>query len=134
MLAVSAALAGCSSYEDSGGGSAPGQAPPAAPGAPPAAPSGGVLTSTSDIPVGGGQIFAEEKVVVTQTAPGTFRAFSAVCPHQGCTVNEIEAGTINCPCHGSKFAVADGSVVSGPAKRALDSQELVVEGDQIRLA
>lgn len=140
-LLATAALAGCSSYGDQSaqGGADPaagypaGQVPPPVPLDPPAASSGAALASTSDVPVGGGQVFAEEEIVVTQAAPGDFRAFSAVCPHQGCTVNEVEGGTINCPCHGSKFDVADGSVVNGPAQRALDSREVVVEGDQIRV-
>ena len=55
--------------------------------------------------------------MVTQPAAGEFRAFSATCTHQGCAVGDVTDGTINCPCHGSKFAVADGAVVDGPARR-----------------
>ena len=55
---------------------------------------------------------------MTQPVAGTFKAFSATCTHQGCTVNEVAGGTINCPCHGSKFAVADGAPTAGPAKQA----------------
>jgi Rieske Fe-S protein len=124
ILAVTAAIAGCSSYGNQA-------APPAA--APPQAPSGGGLARTSDIPVGGGQVFPAEKVVVTQPTPAQFRAFSAVCTHQGCTVGSVENGTINCPCHGSKFAVADGAVVHGPAKQPLPARNAVVEGNWVRV-
>ena len=93
--------------------------------------AGGGLAKTSEIPVGGGRIFRDEKVVVTQPQEGTFAAFSAVCTHQGCTVSEVAGGTINCKCHGSTFAVADGSVESGPATRPLDAKQVKVEGDQI---
>lgn len=135
MLAAAAALAGCSNYGGDaggqGGGGATAAGNPAGQG--PATASGGVLVSKSDVPVGGGQILADEKIVVTQATPGQFAAFSAVCPHQGCTVNEIAGGTINCPCHQSKFAVADGQRVSGPAKGGLGERQYVEEGDQIRV-
>ncbi|RFU88084.1 Rieske (2Fe-2S) protein [Streptomyces triticagri] len=89
------------------------------------------LAPTSDIPVGGGKIFAEEKVVVTQPAEGDFKAFSAVCTHQGCVVKSVEGGTINCVCHGSKFSIEDASVESGPATAPLPAEKITVSGDSI---
>jgi Rieske Fe-S protein len=71
--------------------------------------------------------------VVTQPTKGEFKGFSAVCTHQGCTVNEVAGGTINCPCHGSKFDVTDGSVTAGPAPKPLEYKSVKVEGGQIRL-
>ncbi len=96
-------------------------------------PSGTELAATSDIPVGGGKIFAEEKVVVTQPVAGEFKAFSAVCTHQGCTVGSVTNGLINCPCHASRFRVTDASVASGPAPRPLPSREISVSDGTIRL-
>ncbi|GII96598.1 Rieske (2Fe-2S) protein [Sinosporangium siamense] len=90
------------------------------------------LAKTADIPEGGGKIFAGEKVVVTQPTPGEFKAFSASCTHQGCTVASV-ADTINCPCHGAKFNIADGSVVNGPAKKPLPVREIKVDGESILL-
>ena len=66
------------------------------------------LTSTSDIEVGGGAIFADDEVVITQPSEGEFKAFSAVCTHQGCLVSSVSDGTINCDCHGSKFSIETG--------------------------
>ncbi|HEX2290477.1 MAG TPA: Rieske (2Fe-2S) protein, partial [Pseudonocardiaceae bacterium] len=137
VLAASVALAACSSY---GNPAQPApQAPlepvaPSAPDAPPAGPAGESLASTSDIPVGGGEVFADQNVVVTQPEAGTFKAFSAVCTHQGCTVSKVASGTIDCSCHGSKFAIADGSVVNGPASRPLEERQVTVSGDTIQLA
>jgi Rieske Fe-S protein len=91
------------------------------------------LATTSDIPAGGGTVIAGKKVVVTQPVPGSFAAFSAICTHQGCTVNKVANGTIDCPCHGSKFAIADGSVVHGPASRPLTRRQITVSGDAIVL-
>lgn len=127
LLAVTA-LAACTSYGEQ---AAPPAAPPGAPPAPPA--GGGELARTTDIPVGGGRVFPDQEVVVTQPAPGEFRAFSAICTHQGCTVGSVENGTINCPCHGSKFAVADGSVVEDPATQPLPPRQVQVDGDRVRL-
>ncbi|GKQ36273.1 Rieske (2Fe-2S) protein [Streptomyces sp. A012304] len=92
------------------------------------------LAKTSDIPVGGGKIFPDEKVVVTQPTEGEFKAFSAVCTHQACTVAAVADGTINCPCHRSSFRITDGSVTGGPATRPLPAERITVEGGTIRLA
>ena len=91
-----AALGGCAAYGPAGPAAPPAPAP-----VPPAAPAGQVtvLAAVADVPVGGGVILTDRDVVVTQPVPGTFKAFSATCTHQGCAVNEVANGTINCPCH-----------------------------------
>ncbi|NJP52552.1 Rieske (2Fe-2S) protein [Streptomyces sp. SBST2-5] len=100
----------------------------------PDAPAGEQLASTSDIPVGGGTIFRDRKVVVTQPERGDFKAFSAICTHQNCLVANVSGGTINCSCHGSRFSVADGAVEHGPATRPLPEERITVDGNSIRLA
>ncbi|NEB85233.1 Rieske (2Fe-2S) protein [Streptomyces anulatus] len=97
--------------------------------------SGGVeLARTEDIPVGGGTAFKERKVVVTQPEEGEFRAFSAVCTHASCLVSTVSDGTINCPCHGSKYSITDAAVEAGPAPRPLPAERISVSGGAIRLA
>ncbi|MCT2581662.1 Rieske (2Fe-2S) protein [Actinophytocola sp. S1-96] len=91
------------------------------------------LASTSDIPVGGGTVFADQEIVITQPTRGDIRCFSAVCTHQGCLVSTVAGGTINCDCHGSKFAIADGSVTAGPAPEPLGEREILVEDGRISL-
>jgi len=115
---------------------APAAPAPAAPSAAPsAATSGGAtLAAASSIPVGGGTVFADKDVVVTQPTAGEYKAFSATCTHQGCKVKSVADGVIVCPCHGSKFAIADGSVASGPAKSPLPAKSVSVEGGSIVLA
>ena len=94
----------------------------------------GDLAATADIPSGGGTVFPEQKVVVTQPADGEFKAFTAVCTHQGCIVASVADGTINCDCHGSKFSIEDGSVENGPATSPLEEVEITVKGGEITLA
>jgi Rieske Fe-S protein len=89
------------------------------------------LALTSDVPVGGGKILADKKIVITQPRAGSFEAFTAICTHQGCTVSDVSGGTVNCPCHGSKFSIANGSVVTGPAAAALAPVSIKVQGTSI---
>jgi Rieske Fe-S protein len=97
--------------------------------------SGGKVTvPTADVPVGGGTILTDQKVVVTQPTQGTFKAFTAVCTHQGCTVTKIEGGQIICPCHQSHFSITDGSPVSGPAPAALAAKRVSVKGNDISVS
>jgi Rieske Fe-S protein len=101
----------------------------------PGAGAGGTtLGPASEVPVGGGKVFSAQKVVVTQPQAGTFKAFSSVCTHQGCSLDEVAGGTINCPCHGSKFRVADGSVSAGPANWPLPANQVTSEGGTLRLS
>jgi Rieske Fe-S protein len=92
-----------------------------------------VLARTADIPLGGGVIFTDAKVVVTQPAKGVFKAFSAICTHVGCLCNQVADGTIDCPCHGSRFTITDGAVVAGPAPTALPAAPITVADGTIRL-
>ncbi|MFJ3203357.1 Rieske (2Fe-2S) protein [Streptomyces sp. NPDC086989] len=91
--------------------------------------TGKALVKSSAVPVGGGTVLKEEKLVVTQPTAGSFRCFTAVCTHQGCLVNKVEAGTIDCPCHGSKFQITDGAVAHGPATRPLAEKQITVAPD-----
>ncbi|GAA4717286.1 Rieske (2Fe-2S) protein [Nocardioides conyzicola] len=137
-------LAACGGDSDSGTATDP-AASSSSPGATPttsestsASPSesaaADALTTTADVPQGGGTIFADQKVVVTQPTAGEFKCFSAICTHQGCVVSGVADGTINCACHGSSFSIEDGSVQGGPASSALDEVPISVDGDAISLS
>jgi nitrite reductase/ring-hydroxylating ferredoxin subunit len=132
---LAVALTACGSGDDSSDSSSSTQAGANASGGGPSASSGGtVLAKTSDIPEGGGKIFKDQGVVVTQPAAGTYKAFSSKCTHAGCAVGSVANGVIHCPCHNSEFSVEDGSVKKGPATKALPAEQITVSGDSITLA
>ncbi|WP_371658980.1 Rieske (2Fe-2S) protein [Streptomyces sp. NBC_00280] len=125
LLATGAAAltAGCSEYGDESASSEVSAGSP-----------GQELATTADIPVGGGKIFKDEQVVVTQPKEGEFKAFTSICTHQQCPVANVTGGTINCTCHGSKFNITDGSVANPPATQPLAEKKITVAGKSIRLA
>jgi Rieske Fe-S protein len=92
-----------------------------------------VTAKTSELAVGGGTIFAAGQAVVTQPTAGTFKAFSSICTHAGCPVAAV-TDTISCNCHGSKFSISDGSVVTGPATAPLPARTVTVSGDSLSVA
>lgn len=95
--------------------------------------TGMVLAATKEIPLGGGKIFTDQKVVVTQPKKGKYLAFSAVCTHVGCILNKIANGSIDCPCHGSEFRITDGSLITGPANGPLPRKTIKVVNGKIVL-
>ena len=129
---VTAVLAACSTYgkkPEAAGESSTTHAAPSASGGT-AAPAAKAIAKTSDVPVGSGVIVGD--VVVTQPSAGVFKGLSAKCTHKGCTVDKVADGTIDCPCHGSKFNL-DGTVANGPAQEPLAVENITVQGDSIML-
>jgi Rieske Fe-S protein len=127
--AAIAGLSACTTY-----GAAPAAQPSEAGGSGVASAGGSAGTpltvKEADIPVGSGKVFADNQTVITQPKQGEFKAFSAVCTHQGCLVETV-TNTINCPCHGSKYSITDGSVVNPPAPSPLPAKTIKVEGDSL---
>jgi len=137
-------LAACGSDSDSdgssdptpsgGGETTPGGGTDTTPGGGTDSTPGGsadVLAKASDVEVGGGIILPDQTIVITQPKAGTFEGFSSTCTHMGCTVSTISGGTINCPCHGSKYSITDGSVQAGPAPAPLPKKPVKDEGGNI---
>lgn len=69
---------------------------------------------------------AGRNVAIFRDGDGAY-AISRVCTHLGCIVKATPSG-FSCPCHGSEFA-SDGSVVRGPAPKALPWLAVRKEGD-----
>lgn len=135
-LGVAAVLAGCGGSGDDesgggGGGTGGGGLGSSDGGGDRGEGTSGALATTDEVPVGGGLILADAGIVITQPAEGEFKAFSAVCTHQGNTVTSVEDGVIHCDFHGSAYSAESGEVEGGPAPSPLPEIEIKVEGDQI---
>ncbi len=126
-VVVGLAAGGASAVAGCGGGTSAEQADRAGGGG----ANSAALARTTDVPVGGGVINQDAKVVVTQPAEGEFKAFDATCTHTKCPVTNVDGGTINCQCHGSRFSIEDGSVKQPPATEPLAEVKVKVEGGSV---
>lgn len=124
-VGAAAALAACGSDE-------PGTTNPSSP--PGSAGAATPIAKIADIPVGGGKVFPEAGVVITQPSANVFVGFSSICTHQSCVLSGVSEGKINCACHASAFNLSTGEVINPPATKALPSRELVINGEDISLA
>jgi menaquinol-cytochrome c reductase iron-sulfur subunit len=76
---------------------------------------------------------SQKAVYVTKDSQGQLEVLSAICPHLGCQVPwNAEKKAFYCPCHGSVFA-PDGSRVSGPTPRGLDSLQSTVQDGRLKV-
>ncbi|MFE9630240.1 Rieske (2Fe-2S) protein [Streptomyces sp. NPDC006463] len=114
-----AALAACSAESSTGGNT-------------PATPTAPVeLGAAAEVPVGGAKLYRERKLIVSCPAEGEYKAFSAQCTHAGCVLDKIVEGEGNCPCHGSRFDVATGKVLRGPATDPLPAVPVKAENGKL---
>lgn len=76
---------------------------------------------------------SEKAVYVTKDSNGELRVLTSICPHLGCTVpwNKDKQQFI-CPCHGATFN-SDGTRLSGPSRRGMDTLETSVEDGQLQV-
>ena len=86
-------------------------------------PSSYDLGLAVDFPASGELIRLDTPAVIYKTKDG-FHAYSLVCTHLGCTVEE-DGENFSCPCHGSQFD-HNGCVLKGPATERLLSLEVGV--------
>ena len=147
-LGVATVLAGCSGDDQpSSSTSDPTGAPPSptesSPAQPPpssaspsskTSPQPAAVARTDEIPVGGGIVLMDEKIVIVQPTAGQFVAWSAICKHEGETVGSVENNVITCLHHFSKYDSATGDVVAGPAPTGLDPVQIKVANGRITQA
>ena len=94
---------------------------------------GAAIAGESEVAPGNAVKFKDSgnPAVLVHLKNGDFVAYSAVCTHQGCTV-DYKGGQLACPCHGSVFDPANGAeVVAGPAPSPLPEIPVKVEGGKI---
>ena len=71
----------------------------------------------------------QDPIYVLAVGDRRFAALSPICTHLGCTV-DIQGDRLVCPCHGSTYD-RQGTVLRGPAERALRRYPVDVTGDGI---
>ena len=104
--------------------------------------SGGTSTSSggggqeiaklSDVPVGGSisATLDGKPIILAQPSTGKVVAFTAICTHQGCTVNP-DGAVLRCPCHASTYDAFTGKNTGGPARSPLAAIPVTVSGGAI---
>jgi nitrite reductase/ring-hydroxylating ferredoxin subunit/uncharacterized membrane protein len=77
---------------------------------------------------------AGQPVLLTRRA-GELRAIGATCSHYGGPLEEGEIvdDCVQCPWHGSRFRLADGSVARGPATVPQPGYEVRTVGDRVQV-
>jgi 3-phenylpropionate/trans-cinnamate dioxygenase ferredoxin subunit len=73
--------------------------------------------------------------VAIANVEGAFYAISDVCPHDGGSLSRgvLDGKTVTCPNDGSRFDLASGSVLSGPASARVRTYHVQVRDDEIRV-
>lgn len=79
------------------------------------------------------KVTSEKVIYVVKGGDGKLTAFTAVCPHLGCSVKWNDSNRqFKCPCHGGVFT-REGTLVSGPPPRDMDSLETKVEDGHLKV-
>jgi nitrite reductase/ring-hydroxylating ferredoxin subunit len=73
----------------------------------------------------------EGALYVRHEGDGTYAALSAICTHQGCTVEPSGPG-FQCPCHGSTYD-REGLNTGGPAPAPLPRYRATLRGDEVQI-
>jgi cytochrome b6-f complex iron-sulfur subunit len=68
--------------------------------------------------------------LVFRNSSTSFNVLTAICTHEGCTVEQFNGQLFVCPCHNSRYTTM-GSVANGPANRALTSFPSTLSGDTL---
>jgi nitrite reductase/ring-hydroxylating ferredoxin subunit len=93
----------------------------------------GIVAAASDIPVGGGKVYPDKRIVVARPSANMYRGYRADCTYKPCALSTLQDGLVVCPCHGCRYALADGSPRKGPATRPLTEALITVDAGMIRL-
>ena len=77
--------------------------------------------------------FVRGRFYLVRLEDGGFLALSSKCTHLGCSVPWVEKEKkFVCPCHASAFDIA-GNVISPPAPRALDTYQVIIENNVVKV-
>lgn len=79
---------------------------------------------------------AGRRIVAIANVDGEIVAFDDMCSHEEASLTEGElfGDTVECPLHGAAFNVRTGAVESFPATADIDTFEVQVDGDEVKVA
>jgi nitrite reductase/ring-hydroxylating ferredoxin subunit/uncharacterized membrane protein len=80
-------------------------------------------------------VTVEDTPVLLVRSNGSVRAISDRCTHRGAPLHEgtVSDGCVECPWHGSRFDLEDGSVLRGPATRPAPAFETRVVAGRVQV-
>ena len=94
------------------------------------------IAAISDLNVGSAlsiKLASGDPGILIRTDTDVVCAFSAVCTHEGCTVN-YDSGSkeLICPCHGARFdPLQNGKAIGGPTRTPLTELPVKISGEYI---
>ena len=94
------------------------------------------IASISDLNVGGAlqiKLASGDPGILIRTATDAVCAFSAVCTHEGCSVDyDSVSKELICPCHGARFdPLQNGKAIGGPTRTPLTELPVEISGEYI---
>ena len=89
-------------------------------------------TDTQSLSAEGGFLLIEDATTFVINSAGSIKAFTSVCTHQACNVDNFASSQIRCPCHGSRYDT-EGRVVQGPARTSLTEFQVERIGDAVTI-
>ena len=94
------------------------------------------IAAVSDLNVGSAlqiKLATGDPGILIRTDTDVVCAFSAVCTHQGCTVDYDQASKeLICPCHGARFdPLQNGKAIAGPTRNPLTELPVKISGEYI---
>ena len=95
------------------------------------------VASTDDISPGDLMLVdLDGERVVLANSEGTIYALAELCTHAECPLSEgdLDGEELVCPCHGSRFNVKTGEVLSLPANEPLATYNVQIEGSDVLIA
>lgn len=94
------------------------------------------LANLSDVPPGTSKVFeVGDRAIAVCNVGGEIYAIDDVCTHDGASLDqgELDGCEIECPRHGARFDVRDGSATELPAVVPVDTFKVRIEGDGIEV-
>jgi nitrite reductase/ring-hydroxylating ferredoxin subunit len=96
------------------------------------------LASLDQIPLGGTLCVRHggRELLLCHTSRGVVYAVDNLCTHAAQRLSEgrLKGCKLFCPLHGAAFDVRDGSALSRPAREALGTYPVRVQGDAVYIA